>query len=102
MNKVIVLSSRNVTTAAIRRCVISLGGEGIPIIVSGPKACGKTRNAEKIAKILSRPVVVDDYLFERPLPDGCVAFTYETPPPKKSYQNFRVINFSDIQDKLDC
>ncbi|GAB3380886.1 hypothetical protein NCG89_00915 [Spongiibacter taiwanensis] len=100
MKSVKIFSSKMVTNSDIRRQVFESGGYGEPIVVYGPQACGKTRNAEAVAKYLNRPVVIDDYLFERSLPDGCVALTYLEPPQSKPFHGFRAIKFSDIEGKI--
>lgn len=85
----------------IRKAVLKLKGHGKPIVVYGPQACGKTRNTKAIAEHVKRPVVIDDYSYGHPLPAGCVAFTNEEPPWNCKHDNFKVVNFSDIEPLLN-
>ncbi len=54
------------------------------IVVHGPQACGKTRNAELLRKKLGLDFVVDDFSFrDKSFPrEGALLLTNETPPKR--------------------
>ncbi|AKH39165.1 MULTISPECIES: hypothetical protein [Nitrosomonas] len=44
-------------------------------IIYGPQGCGKTRNAEKLAKHLGLSNIIDDWMPDQELPEGTLALT---------------------------
>ena len=53
---------------------------GTTLVIHGPMACGKTRNAERLAKRYNCGSIVDDWSFKKPLTDNALHLTNETPP----------------------
>jgi len=61
-------------------------------IVYGPMGCGKTRNAERLARHFGATEIVDGWDGRSNLPPNCLALTVE-PPPR--IRGARVIPFQD-------
>ena len=63
------------------------------IIIYGPKACGKTRNAQKLAKKYGCKKIIDGWDDTRRPPENALVLTNETPPYRKS--NAKAIEFKE-------
>lgn len=64
------------------------------VIVHGPRACGKTRNAARIAAYFGIDTIVDDWDERRhEITIGAIHLTNE--PVRKT--SFRCVNFADLQ-----
>lgn len=81
-----------------------MGGRGLTI-VSGPMACGKTRNSAALQERFGCHTVIDDYTLYRgrdgrPLPrnlDGCLLLTYEPVDAlKRRFPNANVVRYHDV------
>lgn len=67
------------------------------MIVYGPKACGKTRNAQRIAKHLGYTKIVDDWHPGLKLPSGTLALTNDD----SVFAKYRgVIEFDAVMKKM--
>ncbi len=71
------------------------------VIVVGPMACGKTRNAEALRKHFGCKRIVEDYVrgFSPPLKDGDLALTNEAPRRRK-VPGVRVVEFADAMKEI--
>jgi len=50
------------------------------VIVHGPQACGKTRNARALAAALGCNKILDDWDGRTPIPHGALVLTSDEPP----------------------
>jgi len=48
-------------------------------IIVGPQGCGKTKNAQRLAKMFGHTVIVDGWDGMAKLPEGCLALTNTVP-----------------------
>lgn len=63
------------------------------VIVHGPKACGKTRNAEMLARKYGCHSIVDDWLNGHRIVPGALHLTYENVRPRP---NVLVVAFRSL------
>lgn len=47
------------------------------VIIRGPQGCGKTRNAEALAKHFGKTLIIDDWKDGEPLPDNALCLTQD-------------------------
>ena len=63
-------------------------------VVHGPQGCGKSVNAQRIARKLGLGQVVDDWHWGQPMPKtGALVLTCEPPPPDLPHH--RVMSFKE-------
>jgi hypothetical protein len=46
-----------------------------PVIIYGPPSCGKTARKEALARVFNKPIIIDSWDHQQPLPDNAIAFT---------------------------
>ena len=71
----------------------------LPLVIYGPQACGKTRNAERLKRAFGARRVVDEWVPGDPLPPDAIALTNcdgDELPPRRS------ISFSDAMKVVNA
>lgn len=63
------------------------------VVVYGPQACGKTRNAEAMRQAFGLDVIVDDWTWRDPLPDFGALILTSDESVFHTIQRVRVVTF---------
>ena len=68
------------------------------IVIHGPQACGKTRNAVALAKHFGCSSIIDDWR-GAPLPANALALTNVPPKSPETMLGMRVLSFVDAMQQ---